>query len=59
MTTIARTMIGTLRLQDDLLKQATDRIVELEQELAFTQACNRLLEAKLERAAKQLKRMPA
>ena len=44
MTTIARSVIGTLRLQDDMLKQACDRIKELERENQLMAAHIRILE---------------
>ena len=46
---LGRNIIGTLRLQDDLLKQLTDRLVELERELAFAHEQVRILELKLQR----------
>jgi hypothetical protein len=49
MTTIARSVIGTLRLQDDMLKQACDRIKELERENQLMAAHIRILELKLSR----------
>lgn len=49
MTTIARSVIGTLRLQDDMLKQACDRIKELERENQMMAAHIRILECKLQR----------
>ena len=46
---LGRNIVATLRLQDDLLKQASDRIVELEHELAFAHEQVRLLELRLQR----------
>jgi hypothetical protein len=49
MASIARTIIGTLYLQDDMLKQASERVRELEQELELARAHIRILELKLQR----------
>ena len=52
MASIGRSMLGTLRLQDDMLKQACDRIKELENELALAHAHITFLELKLMRRPK-------
>lgn len=46
-------VLAKIRLQDDMLKQACDRLRELEHELALAHAHIQFLEAKLQKEARR------